>query len=115
MRTYGNRTCRACEIASSFGKYGADDGFYELFCGSGHKFCAGGRGTIRERLLVADGDHAIVDRVRVRELARLTGQRLRVALADFEIPVCILKGLVIRTSGHGQGRQIGLSSSYLSC
>ena len=104
MRSYGNRTCRAGEIASSFGKYGADDRLYELFCGSGHEFCAGGRGTIRERLFVADGDHAIVDCVCVRELARFTGQWLSVALADFEIPVCILERLAIMISGHGQAK-----------
>lgn len=44
---------------------------------------------MRERLFVADGDHPVVDCVRVREFACFTGEGLGVAFADFQVPVYV--------------------------
>ena len=42
-------------------------------------------------MFVADRDHAVVDRIRVRELARFTGEGLGIPFADLEIPICICR------------------------
>ena len=91
MRGYGYRTRCAGKVASRFGQHRTDDGFYVLFCGSCHELGTGGRWPVRKRLFVADGDHAVVDRVRVGELARFTGKGLGVAFADLKIPIWIFR------------------------
>ena len=83
---------RAVDVGAGLGDHGADGILDEHLGRGGHEFGAEIGGTVGEGFFVADGHEPGLDGGAVGEFKRFLEERVGVAFADFEVPVCRIRG-----------------------